>query len=224
VEGIIAYEDMYDGMVLQSVAGYPLLIELNPFRVNNNLMIPTEINKFFKNGVIHTSYEFPKPLVPWLGKSLYDVLVETNQARNLDLSTFVAMIDMYPDLKGQLQEERALEGLTVFVPTNDAMTTVLSDLTAADAPTALLHDFLLYHFISGNFVRRCWQIIPTGTYISDTELSLETQTGHTLSLEITDVVTINGNVTIIQEDVLSLEGVLQVIDKPLLDLLTFFQW
>jgi uncharacterized surface protein with fasciclin (FAS1) repeats len=215
---------MYDGMVLQSVAGYPLLIELNPFRVNNNLMIPTEINKFFKNGVIHTSYEFPKPLVPWLGKSLYDMLVETNQARNLDLSTFVAMIDMYPDLKGQLQEERALEGLTVFVPTNDAMTTVLSDLTAADAPTALLHDFLLYHFISGNFVRRCWQIIPTGTYISDTELSLETQTGHTLSLEITDVVTINGNVTIIQEDVLSLEGVLQVIDKPLLDLPTFFKW
>ena len=224
MEGIIAYEDMYDGMVLQSVAGYPLLIELNPFRVNNNLMIPTEINKFFKNGVIHTSYEFPKPLVPWLGKSLYDVLVETNQARNLDLSTFVAMIDMYPDLKGQLQEERALEGLTVFVPTNDAMTTVLSDLTVADAPTALLHDFLLHHFISGNFVRRCWQIIPTGTHISDTELSLETQTGHTLSLEITDVVTINGNVTIIQEDVLSLEGVLQVIDKPLLDLLTFFQW
>jgi uncharacterized surface protein with fasciclin (FAS1) repeats len=163
-------------------------------------------------------------MLPYLGKSVYDVLVETNQARNLDLSTFVAMIDGYPDLKGQLQEERGLEGLTVFVPTNDAMTTVFSDLTVADEPTALLHDFLLNHFVSGNFVRRCWQIIPSGTHISNTELSLETQAGHTLSLEITDVVTINGNVTIIQEDVLSMEGVLQVIDKPLLDLLTFFQW
>jgi uncharacterized surface protein with fasciclin (FAS1) repeats len=216
VEGIIAYEDMYDGMVLKSLAGYPLLIQLNPLRVNNNTIIPSRVNFFYKNGVGHTTYEFPKPLVPWIGKSVYDVLVEINQARNLDLSTFVAMIDRYPDLKGQLQEERALEGLTVFVPTNDAMATVDSDLTVADEATALLHDFLLNHFVSGNFVRRCWQIIPTGTYISDNELSLETQAGQTLSLVITDVVTINNNVTIIQEDVFSLEGVLQVIDKPLL--------
>jgi uncharacterized surface protein with fasciclin (FAS1) repeats len=216
VDGMVAYEDMYDGMVLQSVAGYPLLIQLGPFRVNNNTMIPTEINIFFKNGVVHTSYQFPKPLVPWLGKSVYDVLVETNQARNLDLSTFIAMIDRYPDLKGQLQKDRALEGLTLFVPTNNAMTTVYSDLAVADDPTFLLQDFLLNHLVSGNFVRRCWQIIPTGTYISDTELSLETQAGQILSLEINDVVIINGDVTIIQEDVLSLEGVIQVIDKPLL--------
>jgi uncharacterized surface protein with fasciclin (FAS1) repeats len=216
VDGMVAYEDMYDGMVLQSVAGYPLLIQLDPFRVNNNTMIPTEINIFFKNGVVHTSYQFPKPLVPWLGKSVYDVLVETNQERNLDLSTFIAMIDRYPDLKGQLQKDRALEGLTLFVPTNNAMTTVYSDLAVADDPTFLLQDFLLNHLVSGNFVRRCWQIIPTGTYISDTELSLETQAGQILSLEINDVVIINGDVTIIQEDVLSLEGVIQVIDKPLL--------
>jgi uncharacterized surface protein with fasciclin (FAS1) repeats len=165
---------------------------------------------------VHTSYQFPKPLVPWLGKSVYDVLVETNQERNLDLSTFIAMIDRYPDLKGQLQKDRALEGLTLFVPTNNAMTTVYSDLAVADDPTFLLQDFLLNHLVSGNFVRRCWQIIPTGTYISDTELSLETQAGQILSLEINDVVIINGDVTIIQEDVLSLEGVIQVIDKPLL--------
>jgi hypothetical protein len=31
VDGMVAYEDMYDGMVLQSVAGYPLLIQLDPF-------------------------------------------------------------------------------------------------------------------------------------------------------------------------------------------------
>jgi hypothetical protein len=60
VEGTIAYEDMYDGMVLKSVVGYPLLIQLDPFRVNNNTMIPTEINKFFKNGVVHTSYQYPQ--------------------------------------------------------------------------------------------------------------------------------------------------------------------
>jgi uncharacterized surface protein with fasciclin (FAS1) repeats len=216
VEGIIAYEDMDDGMVLRSVAGYPLLIQLNPLRVNNNTMIPTEINLFFKNGVVHTTYNYPKPLVPWLGKSVYDVLVETNEARNLDLSTFVAMIDRYPDLKGQLQKDQELKGLTVFVPTNDAMTTFYSNLTVGDNNSFVFHDFLLNHFVSGNFVRRCWQIIPTGTHISDTELIIETQAGHILSLEINDVVIINGTVTIIQEDVLSSEGVIQVIDKPLL--------
>jgi uncharacterized surface protein with fasciclin (FAS1) repeats len=214
VDDMVVYEDMYDGMILQSVAGYPLLIQLDPFRINNNTMIPTELNLFFKNGVAHTSYQYPKPLTPWVAKSVYEVLVETNDSRNRDLSTFLAMIESHPELKGELLKERALEGLTVFVPTNDAMATIPSNLTATtNDPTT----FLLNHFVSGNFVRRCWQIIPTGTHVSDTELTLETQAGQILSLEINDdVVIINKNITIIQGDVLSMEGVIQVIDRPLL--------
>jgi uncharacterized surface protein with fasciclin (FAS1) repeats len=213
VEGTVFFEDMYDGMVLQSVAGYPLLIQFNPLRVNNNTVIPTEVNLFYKNGVVHTTYEFPRPLAPWLTKTVYDVLLETNQARNDDLSTFIALIDSYPDLKGQLQQERGLIGLTIFVPTNDGMATVDPNVMAD--PT-LLQNFLLNHFAAGNFVRRCWWTMPTGTRVSDTELTLETQAEQILSLEIKDVVVINGNVTIIQEDVLSIEGVVQVINKPLL--------
>lgn len=213
VEGTVFFEDMYDGMVLQSVAGYPLLIQLNPLRVNNNTVIPTEVNLFYKNGVVHTTYEFPRPLVSWLTKTVYDVLLETNQARNDDLSTFIALIDSSPDLKGQLQQERGLVGLTIFVPTNDGMATVDPNVMAD--PT-LLQNFLLNHFAAGNFVRRCWWTMPTGTRVSDTELTLETQAEQILSLEINDVVVINGNVTIIQEDVLSIEGVVQVINKPLL--------
>ena len=34
----IALHDMYDGMVLTTMAGYPLTIQLNPFRVNNSSM------------------------------------------------------------------------------------------------------------------------------------------------------------------------------------------
>ena len=213
VEGTVFFEEMYDGMVLQSVAGYPLLIQFNPFRVNNNTVIPTEVNLFYKNGVVHTTYEFPRPLAPWLAKTVYDVLLETNQARNDDLSTFIALIDSSPDLKGQLQQERGLVGLTIFVPTNDGMATV--DPNVMEDPT-LLQNFLLNHFAAGNFVRRCWWTMPTGTRVSDTELMLNTQAEQILSLEINDVVVINGNVTIIQEDVLSIEGVIQVINKPLL--------
>jgi uncharacterized surface protein with fasciclin (FAS1) repeats len=216
VEGTVVFEDMYDGMVLQSVAGYPLLIQLNPLQVNNNPIIPTEVNLFYKNGVVHTTYEFPTPLAPWFGKSVYDVLLETNEARNDDLSTFVAMIESYPILKGKLQSERALEGLTLFVPTNNGiMATVDQNILLAD-PT-LFQDFLWNHVVGGNFVRRCWWTIPTGTQVSETELTLETQAEKILSLEITDVVIINGDVTIIQEDIFSIEGMIQVIDKPLMN-------
>jgi uncharacterized surface protein with fasciclin (FAS1) repeats len=42
------------------------------------------------------------------------------------------------------------------------------------------------------------------------------QAGHVLELNITEVVTINGNVKIIREDVFSEHGIIQIIDKPLL--------
>ena len=213
VEGAVVHEDMYDGMVLKSVAGSPLLIQLNPLRVNNNSIIPTEVNLFYKNGVVHTTYEFPNPLAPWYGKTVYDVLLETNQTRNGDISTFIAIIDSYPNLKGQLQEERGVNGFTLFVPTNDGM-------AALDASMAVswsdLQQLLENHIVGGNFVRRCWWTIPTGLQVSETELTLETQAGQILALEIiNDVVVINGDVNIIQEDIFSNEGVIQVIDKPL---------
>jgi uncharacterized surface protein with fasciclin (FAS1) repeats len=214
VEGMVTYEAMYDGMVLQSVAGYPLVIQLNPFRVNNNSMIPTEANMFFKNGVVHTSYEMPNPLVEWINKSLYTVLHETNQVRKGDLSTFIGLFDSSPDLKLLLEQGEGMAGTTLFVPTNEAMATVVDTNIMAD-PT-LLNEFLQKHFVSGNFVRRCWQIIPIGINVSDTELKLKTRGGQILTLEINDVVIINGYVTIIREDVLSEHGVMHVIDKPLL--------
>jgi uncharacterized surface protein with fasciclin (FAS1) repeats len=213
VEGTVVREDMYDGMVLQSVAGSPLLIQLNPLRVNNNSIIPTEVNLFYKNGVVHTTYEFPNPLAPWYGKTVYDVLLETNQTRNGDLSTFIAIIDSYPNLKGQLQEERGVKGFTLFVPTNDGMATLDASMAVSWSDLQQLSE---NHLVAGNFVKRCWWIIPTGLQVSDTELTLETQAGQILALEIiNDVVVINGDVNIIQEDIFSNEGVIQVIDKPL---------
>lgn len=214
VEGMVVYEDMYEGMVLQSVAGYPLVVQFDPFRVNNNTMITEESNLFFKNGVVHVSYQLPTPLVEWMNKSLYTVLHETNQVLEGNLSTIIGLIDASPNVKLLLEDEDNLNGTTLFAPTNDAIKTVM-DTNITEDPT-LRQEFLLNHLVSGNFVRRCWEIIPIGTHVSDTELQLKTRTGQALILEINGVVIINGITTIIREDVMSDFGVMHVIDKPLL--------
>jgi uncharacterized surface protein with fasciclin (FAS1) repeats len=212
---MVAYEDMYDGMVLHSVTGYPLLIQMDPLRINNNNIIQSETNLFFKNGIVHTTSEFPMPRAAWFGKSLYDVLLETNQARQGDLSAFIGLIDRSPDIQTFLREgDEGLTGTTLFAPTNDALASVLEGNMTADP--MVFEEFLKNHLVSGNFVRRCWEIIPSGTHISDTELRLDTEAGRVLTLEITEDVMINGTVRIIREDILSEMGVMHVIDKPLL--------
>lgn len=200
-------------MVLRSIADYPLLIQFDPLRINNNIIIPTELNIFFKNGVVHNTYEFPNPLVPWLGKSIYDVLLETNETHQGNLSIFIGLIDVSPNLKLLLQEGEGLAGTTLFAPTNDAMAKVDPNVLA---DPMLLQDFLLNHVVSGNFVRRCWWIIPTGIQVSETKLTLKTHAGQILSLEINDVIIINDKVTIFQEDIFSEMGTMHAIDMPLL--------
>jgi hypothetical protein len=72
---------------------------------------------------------------------------------------------------------------------------------------------LLNHVASGNFVRRFWEGIQTGTKLNDTDLVLETQTE---SLLITDeFVTINRHAKIISGDRFSQQGLLHVINKVL---------
>jgi uncharacterized surface protein with fasciclin (FAS1) repeats len=207
---------MHDGMVLTSMAGYPLTIQLDPFRVNNASISSKheERNLILKNGVQHNFAEYPDPIVPWIGKSMLFLLLETNNQRNGDLSSFIALIDASPDLKGQLEDlTGAVAATTLFVPTNDALSTLDESLLAD--PT-FLEQFLLNHMVSGNFARSCWRSIPTGIVMSDTELRLESQAGHVLQLDIGSVVTINGTSKIIKEDLFSQQGIIQVIDKPLL--------
>jgi uncharacterized surface protein with fasciclin (FAS1) repeats len=217
VEGqALTVEDMYDGMEVQSLAGYPLTIRLNPLRVNGVNVSIAESNVIFKNGLGHTLEQFPTPLVPYFGKSTFDVLLETNEMGNGNLSSFIALIEASPDFKNQLllgEGDISNRAATLFVPTNEA-------LAAADpaliADPDLLQNLLLNHIVSGNFVKHRWWVIPTGTKMSDTELRLETQAGQALNLTIIhDVVTINGDVSVIISDVFSEQGVLHVIDKLL---------
>lgn len=215
---------MFDGMVLTSMAGYPLRIQLGPLRVNNETISVSERNCHFSNGISHAFLHYPDPVVPWFGKSNFDVLLETSIARHGDLSDFIALIDSFPTLKSQLQEV-SKSATTLFVPTNEALANM--DQSVLVDPVSL-QQFLLNHFVSGNFARRCWWLIPTGAKVSDTELRLETQAGQTLNLKIdnaTSTVIVQEGLwsdqeasvsTIIQEDIFSHYGILHVINKALL--------
>jgi uncharacterized surface protein with fasciclin (FAS1) repeats len=213
VEGpSLAVEDLYDGMILMSMSGYPLVIQLDPLRVNNVSISVVYRNYFYKNGVAHYLLQYPIPVVPYLGKSSFDVLVRTNEMRGGDLSDFIALIESSADFKFQLQlREGDNKAITLFVPTNGALSTLDPSLLVGPD----LQNLLLNHVVSGNFVRRRWWVIPTGTKVSDTELLLETQGGQVLNVTIHDDVTINGDVRIIEEDIFSEQGVIHVIDKPL---------
>jgi uncharacterized surface protein with fasciclin (FAS1) repeats len=215
IEGqALAVEEMVDGMVVTSISGYPLLFQLHPLRMNNISLSTTVRNEFYKNGVIQTLVRYPHPLAPWIGKSTFDVLLESNVVRNGDLSHYIAMIEAIPDFKSQLElREGDTSATTLFVPTNDALGRIDPSLLAE--PNAA-EQLVLNHVVSGNFARRFWKGIPTGTMVSDAELVLETRTGSVLNLTIADEgVTLNGHAKIVLGDRFSQQGVLHVIDGVL---------
>jgi uncharacterized surface protein with fasciclin (FAS1) repeats len=166
--------------------------------------------------------DFPKPIVPWIGKSLMDVLVETSKHCKGDLSGFIALIKDIPSLfaKLQLQQEGTTAATTLFVPTNDALVSFDPTLMAVrqqgqDFNTTIIQ-LLQNHFVSGNFASQCWWTIPTGTKINYAELKLKSDAGQLLYVIVNDTITINGNVIIVQKDVFSEDGILLIIDKVLI--------
>ena len=218
VEGLVLeLEDIYDGMVVTSMAGYPLTFQSNPLRVNNFTISTTSNNRHYKNGVVHTVLEYPKPVVPWLGKSMLDVLHATNDIRTGDLSDFIALIAKTPDIQMMLQVD-STTATTLFVPTNDAF--AVWNLTLMEQGQenniTMIQQLVQNHIVDGNFVHSDWQMIPTGTQLSNNELRLVSLAGKSLDLLIDDdTVTINGDVMIIQKDIFSEDGIIHIINKVL---------
>lgn len=223
VEGqVLTVEDMHDGMILTSVSGYPLTIHLDPLRLNN-ATLSTIQQEFCRNGVIHRLTHYTYPLMPWLEKSTYDVLLETNRLRKGDLSNFIALLNASTEWKIQLEQgPEGNCGTTLFVPTNEALggTLALGTFLANASSAITTQRFLEHHFVNGiNFaVRSWWKTVPTANQVSANELRLETQAGGPmlkLQIDSDDVVTINGIATIVQPDLFSRYGVMHVIDVPL---------
>ena len=215
---VIQLEDMYDGLVLTSMAGYPLKIQLDPLRMNKITIrsIPPQ-ESHYKNGIIHILSDYPSPLVPWMGKTLYDILQESNDLHGGGLSGFIAMIEAMPALFGKLNTS-SYEATTLFVPTNEALAlldpTLLEDMHGELDPT--IQQLVLNHVVDGNFAKSCWSTTSIGNLISSKELRLKSQIGQELHLTMNGMdVIINGDARIIQEDIFSEDGTIQIIDKVL---------
>jgi len=216
--------DLYSGLVLTSMAGYPLEIQLDPFRVNNNSMSSssTEQNIILKNGVIHNSMEFPMPLVPWINQSTWEILLETNDQRQGDLSIFIDFVNRTQSILSMFQNDYD-NGITVFVPNNTAFSVWMDDSNyhATTNNSTFVEILLSKHISPCNFARNCWRTmdIVCGKKISSTELKLTSNFGNAFNLTIhndLDVI-INEEARIVQEDIFSVYGILHVIDKVLLN-------
>jgi uncharacterized surface protein with fasciclin (FAS1) repeats len=151
--------------------------------VNNHTMATTG-HDAFKNGVVYRSFTTPNPLAPWIGKSLFDVLVETNSVLNGNLSKFIALIEASPQIKEKIELQKgSTKATTLFAPTNNALLTTLDadQMSLVVTNTTLRQLFLLNHLVDGNFASLCWWItIPGYNARSTTELQLETQAGQML--------------------------------------------
>ena len=169
VEGqVIDLEDIHDGMVVTSMAGYPMTFLSNPFRLNNINISTTSKDIHYKNGVIHTLVNYPKPSAPWLGKTMQYILQETNDKYKGNLSDFIAFIAVTPDIQVLLQAN-STDATTLFVPTNDALAiwklTLMQQGQEIDG--TMIQQLVKNHVVNGNFVRSSWWMIPTGTKLSN---------------------------------------------------------
>jgi uncharacterized surface protein with fasciclin (FAS1) repeats len=228
VEGVaLSIEDMIDGTVLRTLSGFEIGIGVNgsDVRINGVPLSHVERNKQCINGYLHNMVDFPFSFVKWLGKSNYDILLETNEKRNGDLSRFIDLIDASRDLKQRLQNGTEL--MTIFCFTNEALSKleapILVELDKVSAAGVIdsfsdIHQLLLNHVVSSIFARNVWKDFSPGKRVSDTELQLVTQAGKLISLVIEpgEHVVINGLSKMIQEDLFSQHGAVQVIDMPLL--------
>jgi uncharacterized surface protein with fasciclin (FAS1) repeats len=125
-----------------------------------------------------------------------------------------------PRLRWQLSWSQQLELTTIFVPTNDAPSTLNSSLmedVSADVRdiTSRFYKRLFNHFVTGTFATTAWMMIPTDANVSETQLNLPTHAGNVQYLEIQDTVTIYGFSTILQRNIFSEYGIVHVVDKPL---------
>ena len=114
-------------------------IKLDPLRMNKITIrsIPPQ-ESHYKNGIIHILSDYPNPLAPWIGKTIHDILQESNDQYGGSLSGFIALIEAMPALFGKLNTS-SFEATTLFVPTNEALAlldpTLLEDIQGELDPT-----------------------------------------------------------------------------------------
>lgn len=115
------------------------------------------------------------------------------------------------DLVGAVSDEGAQ--LTVFAPTNDAFSALLSDLGATsldDVPVETLKSILLYHVVGSKAM--------SGDLESGYYPTLSTFSGNAMDIyiRVDNGVTINANTTVTTADIEADNGVIHVVDHVIL--------
>ncbi len=156
------------------------------------------------NGVIHVidAVLVPEALKP---NTIADIAMAGSE-----FSILVEAL-MKADLVGAVSDREA--ELTVFAPTNDAFTALLSDLGASsldDIPVETLTNILLYHVIGSKAMSTdlASGYFPTLSTFSDNNISMY--------IEVGDGVTINGGTMVTAADIEADNGVIHVVDKVIL--------
>ena len=217
IEGqALTYANITDGLVVNTMAGYPVEFFKEPNFTINGYVVNSG-NNLYTNGISHHLESVPDLLVPWMYKTNYEILLQVNEQRDGDLSNFIALVNA-SDLKDMLMMDDDSKPMTVFIPTNEALSTVVvnsDDLI--NNTSSFSYQLLWNHVVDGNFVISTFWRIATGKNFNKTEHQVTTNVGNILDIEVIgdESTHVNGVVSVIQQDVFSFYGVLQIIDLPL---------
>ncbi len=190
--------------VVKTVSGEELEITVEEAVMLNETIkvVATDIQG--TNGVIHV---IDAVLVPAMQKTntIADIAVA-----NSEFSILVEAL-MKADLVGAVADMEA--ELTVFAPTNDAFTALLSDLGASsldDVPVETLKSILLYHVVGG----KAMSTDLSSGYIP----TLSTYSGNNMSMYVMvdGGVYLNKNTMVTTADIEADNGVIHVVDKVIL--------
>ncbi|MGB3586255.1 MAG: fasciclin domain-containing protein, partial [Tunicatimonas sp.] len=151
-------------------------------------------------GVVHLIDQvlMPPSLLPQ--PTIAEIAVSTE-----NLSILVDALQRVPDLLDAAGNAEAM--LTVFAPSNEAFAMLLEEdprfNSLDDIPDDVLAQILQYHILGATKVA------------DDLEEMEETLSGESLSIDKSDGVVINGNVTVTTADVMAANGVVHLIDRVL---------
>lgn len=174
-----------------------LYIDMSATKINNRASI-TKTDVMANNGVIHL-----------IDKVLLPMSITEHAAANSSFSSLVAALSK-AELVSALSDSS--KTYTVFAPTNEAFTTLLTALgvTLDDLSSETLTPILLYHVVDG-FVpssKVTAGYIPTLTTAFDENVSLQ--------VSVSEGVKLNNTVNVTATDVVATNGIIHVIDKVLL--------
>lgn len=174
-----------------------MYIDMSATKINGRASI-TKTDMMADNGVIHI-----------IDKVLLPMSISDQAAANPSFSSLVAALSK-ANLVSALNDDT--KTYTVFAPTNEAFTALLSALgvTLNDLTSETLTPILLYHVVSG--------YIPSSAITAGYFPTLSKAFGKNVSLQISVAggVKLNNTVKVIATDVVATNGIIHVIDKVLL--------